>query len=1552
MIKIRKRFHFGLLATIVALVIGGVVLAPAAPTSNLVITEVMSANKNTVEDEDGDSPDWVELFNAGENTVALTHYWLTDDPNALHKWAFPDRALPSGEFLLVFASGKDRRSGEVLHANFKLGAGGEYLSLVKADQPVQAFEPNLLKLGSNESYGMIFRGGEARLGESGILSEPTPGAPNSSSWALPRAEDAVFSVERGFYEGPFEVAISSGTDGALIRYTTDGKAPSETHGEVYQAPIEVSTTTTLRAIALAEDHAPSEVGTHTYIFAQAVVRQPERPKSWPRTRPGRGGRRGFFGFGSRQGRSVPMDYAMAEPSSVDATEEELVTALKAIPSFSIVTDQESLFDRDEGIFAHPGNRGRDWERPISIELIDPSGEEPGFQWNAGLRIRGGHSRTPYCAKHAFRVYFRDDYGDGQLDYPLFGSGGVDEFDDVDLRTAQNYSYHYSGEGAQNTMVREVFARDSQRAFGQPHARSRYYHLYLNGLYWGLYQSQEHTEASYAAHYFGGDKDDYDAVKARMPRGGMGATDGTTDAWYHLYKFANAIAQERDAEKRQALYYDLRGLDAEGHPDEEKTVYLDVENLIDYMLVIFYIGSFDAPVTRFSDDRAANNWFAILQRDGRRGFQFFCHDTEHSLGSDGDALINRLGPFPAGDHDATSNPQWIHQQLMAVDQYRKAFQERAEWALLSQEGPLTYEASLRRLNRRAETVGKAIVAECARWGDHRSQPGYTKQNWEEAVERVRDVLKMRSEILPEQLRQAQRFTNGDPSEKLKSAPLFNPVPVPAISWRGEEKGKGSFRLSQGGTVFYTTDGSDPRTSPVAKKAIPTHALSRSLLPAGQMIRAFVPQDNSLAGAWTKLDFDDGQWRAGMGGAGYDRRGSYQDLLGVDLAETMAGRHPALLTRSSFQWDGQSADRLILELKFEDGFVAYLNGEEVASHNAPRDRREVNLAIRQHRDREAVTWKAFDITEHLSALRRGENVLAIQGMNDRLGSSDLLVYPQLVAERDLAGTEISVMPGVRDLRARALVGGNWGPMRVVPIIAGDAGGAAASAKAGNVVISEIMYHPEDPTQDEIDDVSPDPEDYEFVELMNISDGPVNLSGAAFTQGIEYEFPNATQLEAGERVVLVKHRGAFEKRYGSQARVLGLYDGGLKNSGERVTLEDAAGEVIVSVRFRDDAPWPESADGLGFSLVLKAPETNPSANQAGNWQASSRVGGNPGAGDVLTPSGVVINEILTHTDLPDVDAIEIHNPTGDEIDVSGWFLTDDRDEPGRFPIAPGTKIPAGGYLVIEGAADGHGTRGAPPANGIAPPLALSSHGEEVYLFAADASGNPTGYSHGFDFIASENGVSFGRHINSVGKEQFPPQSRVTLGAANAGPRRPLVVISEIMYHPADEDEEGEFVEIWNWSERSVPLFDPMHPENTWRLSGVRFAFPPNQTLAPNEVAVISKLRPETFRRRYDLPESLKVFGPLVEVKVSNKGERLRLLRPDSPDLELEPPVVPMLEVDTVRYNDRDPWPEDADGGGVSLERDPETPFSDDPAAWRSSSRDEGTPGVIPGRAGGPGD
>src|SRR6185503_8905467 len=208
--------------------------------------------------------------------------------------------------------------------------------------------------------------------------------------------------------------------------------------------------------------------------------------------------------------------------------------------------------------------------------------------------------------------------------------------------------------------------------------------------------------------------------------------------------------------------------------------------------------------------------------------------------------------------------------------------------------------------------------------------------------------------------------------------------------------------------------------------------------------------------------------------------------------------------------------------------------------------------------------------------------------------------------------------------------------------------------------------------------------------------------------------------------------------------------------------------------------------------------------SWRQSAYENGSAGAVDPppLDLPVVLVNEALTHTDLPDFDKIELFNPGTNEVNIGGWYLSDDADTPKKYHIPPGTTIAAGGFILFT---EEDFNTGGPTS------FSLSSSGDEVFLFSATNS-LLTGYAHGFDFAAAQNGVAFGRYVNSQGNEDFVAQSTTnTFLATNALPLVGPVVISEIMYHPPDvasgtnivDNSLDEFVELHNITTNAVPLY-----------------------------------------------------------------------------------------------------------------------------------------------------
>ena len=180
--------------------------AVAYSQDDVVINEFMAINDKTLQDEDGNYPDWIELHNTGVADISLNGWYLTDDINEVTKWQFPDIIIAADEYLVVFASGKDRKlEKDKLHTNFKLSSSGEFLALVKpgGTQFTTAFSPAYPEQFADLAYGNL--GGSYTY-----LTIATPGSENSDSTYLP---PPVFSVEHGHYFNAFALELTSDVDG-------------------------------------------------------------------------------------------------------------------------------------------------------------------------------------------------------------------------------------------------------------------------------------------------------------------------------------------------------------------------------------------------------------------------------------------------------------------------------------------------------------------------------------------------------------------------------------------------------------------------------------------------------------------------------------------------------------------------------------------------------------------------------------------------------------------------------------------------------------------------------------------------------------------------------------------------------------------------------------------------------------------------------------------------------------------------------------------------------------------------------------------------------------------------------------------------------------------------------------------------------------------------------------------------------------------------------------------------------------------------------------------
>jgi hypothetical protein len=362
------------------------------------------------------------------------------------------------------------------------------------------------------------------------------------------------------------------------------------------------------------------------------------------------------------------------------------------------------------------------------------------------------------------------------------------------------------------------------------------------------------------------------------------------------------------------------------------------------------------------------------------------------------------------------------------------------------------------------------------------------------------------------------------------------------------------------------------------------------------------------------------------------------------------------------------------------------------------------------------------------------------------------------------------------------------------------------------------------------------------------------------------------------------------------------------------------------------------------------------------------------------ILINEVLTHTDPPLEDAIELYNPTAEAVDISHWWISNDEDSPLKFQVPAGTIIPAGAYAVFyeQNQANGFSTTGGfnRSGTGDAPDFTFNSaHGDAVVLTEVSSSGTLTGFRTSKSLEAAGNGNSFGRYVKSDGGNDFPAMAERTFGndtPATANQFRngaglpnsyPLVgplVISEILYRPppvisgdvTNDNTLDEFIELTSVTNGMLRLYDPAYPTNRWRLrGGIEYDFPSNVTLAANATLLIVNFDPATnpvqlasFRAAYGVNGNIPIFGP-YRGKLNNLSDIIELKKPDPVQLPPHPDAgfVPFVLVEKLKYEFGNGWPESASGTGYSIQRLHLNGYANDHTNWFGSAPSAGRANMV---------
>ena len=640
------------------------------------------------------------------------------------------------------------------------------------------------------------------------FQQPTPGLPNFSEPSNV-VQDVSFSHDHGLYNAEFDLLLTTPTPNAKIMYSLDGSHPGASNGIEYTGPIRIDGTSVVRAVAVLDGFDDSDAKTNSYIFLDDTITQSHQdgldrgfPDTWGPFEPPRW---------PEKEADYEMDTRIIGPNDLFGGKyaSRVRDGLTAVPTLSLVMEVDDFFG-PTGIHGDPRNRGVEWERPTSVELIYPDGTE-GFQVDAGIRIQGGVSRV-IAQKQSFRLLFKSEYGPSRLEFPLFGPDASESHDSITLRSTTgefllNNGFH-PGPGIH--YIRDEFLRRSQLATGNVSSQGTFMHLYINGIYWGLYNPVERIDGQFGANYFGGDKEDYDVLNARdfINEPPVSPVEGTADMWNLFTQTTEQMRVTNSQEEKTALYLQLQGLNEDGTRNPEFPVLLDRDNLIDYLITQVYTRNTDWPV---------RNYYVLRQRGpDSTGFKFLTWDGEFTLDSSAASkgVVTSIDEMGVGI---------VYQGLRTSQAFRVDFSDRVQehfspggafyvnsrdsaWDPDKPENniPAARYAEL------AEMVEDALVPESARWGDQ------TVINWTPPFQNLNPVVftvdeRWRPDVelnlenfFPSRSSTFERSLIRD--DHYRPAPEIQPPVNP-----DDTEVTVTMQSSQnfGGNVYYTLNGNDPK-----------------------------------------------------------------------------------------------------------------------------------------------------------------------------------------------------------------------------------------------------------------------------------------------------------------------------------------------------------------------------------------------------------------------------------------------------------------------------------------------------------------------------------------------------------------------------------------------------------------------------------------------------------------------------------------------------------------------------------------------------------------------
>lgn len=1094
----------------------------------------------------GDPSDWIELHNNGDAEVDLTGWSLSDDSSDPSQWVFPTGStIPADGYLLVLADNPDAPiPGAIyLHTNFKLSSGGDFLGLYDADGTLRSsLAPEFPKQFANYSFGTSTAGGLA------YHALPTPGVPNSTDPLSAKVEAPDFDHKGGFYDSSVTVALTSETNGAVIRYTTDGTEPTLSNGTVYLAPLVLDTVNSrkghvIRARAFRDGFIPSSIKTHTFLIDQDA-----------------------------RLRTAPSLIYAGEP------QRSLYDPF-GVMAINGGTYRDQLWQPSgPSDYNNVINRGRAYERPIHAEFYFPDGRV-GFRSDVGLRVASSSysrprmqlsqtSSSPWPAnstqKPSFNLYFRDEYGNPSVNLPLNGiDHPVKNYERFRIRAGKN--------DIRNPFIIDELVRRLSRDMGNGASVGIINSLYINAELKGFYNMVERLrEPFFRELHRSEDNAQWDVLQYE---GNDNIAEGDKVAWNDMISRVNATTTL---------------------PNWERVLEVaDVANIADYFLLNIYGATWDWP---------HNNWVAAKERSPAGRYRLYVWDAEGAMNNAGGRSISQemIRTFIVGSANGQSGERGTRGELRDLwsglnrwSEFRLLFADRIHKHLFNN-GILDDRDYA---NSHLKSEFDKLVDEFG--------PLLSVMNGQN-VETNAPRLWARAQT------GRRTYLLGPRREEFRDNNLWPETTPPSLSQLGGSVSAGyPLKVtSESGDVYFTVDGTDPRLpggeANLGAISQPGSAQEVTLMTLGSQWR-YDDSSGDLGTAWREPSFDDSTWSSGAAPLGYggitDSDTGESHAIVTDVNNNRP-RQPTTYFRRTFEVeDATTYIELLLKIRSDAGTVIYLNGNKVF--------RDSNIAADADYsfipDDDNSDGNEGDLDEYLLDalfLIEGTNTIAVE-LHNNPNNSDMVLDVQLEGKRTNPNNFPLFIDHPVRVMARSLDKGVWSALTVADFTVDS-----QPANSGNLAIGELLYNPIGADAIEAAAGFDDGDLFEFLRIENTGSTNVDLHQVRFTRGIAFDFTasDIRSLSAGGAALIVANLEAFRLRYGSgfNSIIAGQYSGKLSNEGETLRLVGRENVLIHEFKYGITSPWPDlsTLDGHSLKIVDRAV----AHDLATNWQPSEEVGGTP--------------------------------------------------------------------------------------------------------------------------------------------------------------------------------------------------------------------------------------------------------------------------------------------------------------------------------------------------------